>query len=230
LRRMDTMLIAFISDVHANLPALRAVMDDVSSRRVSSIFCAGDILGYNTFPNQTIELLRSRNVNCIAGNHDRAVLVGVKDMNSIAATAINWTRDVLSPSSFEYLRNLPNSLHRPLEGVMTAIHHGSPRQISEYIFEEHVSGELLEIAGSRMLVLGHTHIPYIVQFPNGTVINPGSVGQPRDGDPRASYIVLDTSEWAFRIVRVDYEIEETANKIRENGLPEMLAQRLSRGV
>jgi putative phosphoesterase len=224
------MYVAFISDVHANLPALEAVLEDMASRRVGCTFCAGDILGYNTFPNETVDLLRRKEVACIAGNHDRAVLMGVRNMNSIAAAAINWTREVLSPVSMAFLRDLPNSIHRPLEGVMMAIHHGSPRFISEYVFEEHVSEELLDLAGARLLVLGHTHIPYVVQFPTGTVINPGSVGQPRDGDPRASYALLDTSEWTFRILRVPYDVERVMAGIRENGLPEMLAHRLRRGV
>ncbi|MCX6651117.1 MAG: metallophosphoesterase family protein [Methanomassiliicoccales archaeon] len=223
------MLIAFISDVHSNLPALEAVMDDMSDRGVRTVFCAGDILGYYTFPNETVDMLRAKNVNCIAGNHDRAVLVGVKNMNSIAAAAISWTRDVLSPSAYEYIRELPNSLHRPVEGVMTAVHHGSPRFVSEYVFEEHVSSELLDIAGAKLLVLGHTHMPYLVQFPSGTVVNPGSVGQPRDGDTRASYALLDTSEQNFHIVRVKYDVETVMKGITKNGLPEMLAQRLLRG-
>jgi putative phosphoesterase len=224
------MLIAFISDVHANLPALEAVLDDMSIRGAKTIYCAGDILGYYTFPNETVRLLRDRNVNCIAGNHDRAVLVGVKSMNSIAAAAISWTRDVLSPSAYEFIRELPNSLHRPVEGVMTAVHHGSPRFVSEYVFEEHVSSELLDIAGAKLLVLGHTHMPYVVQFSSGTVINPGSVGQPRDSDTRASYALLDTSEQHFQIVRVKYDIETVMNGITKNGLPVMLAQRLLRGT
>lgn len=223
------MLIAFISDVHANLPALEAVMDDMYSRGVRTAYCAGDILGYYTFPDQTIELLQRKNVTCIAGNHDRAVLVGAKGMNSIAAEAIEWTRGHMAPSSFEFIKGLPNSLHRPVEGVMTAVHHGSPRHMSEYIFEEHVSGELLEVAGARLLVLGHTHLPYVTTFANGMVVNPGSVGQPRDGDPRASYAILDTTEWNFDIVRVDYDRERVMRAVTENGLPEMLALRLPRG-
>lgn len=223
------MLIAFISDVHANLPALEAVMDDMASCGVRTVYCAGDILGYYTSPDETIELLKRRNVTCIAGNHDRAVLVGAKGMNSIAAAAIEWTRGHMSPASFEFIKQIPNSLHRPIEGVMTAVHHGSPRHMSEYIFEEHVSGDLLEVAGARLLVLGHTHLPYLTTFANGMVVNPGSVGQPRDGDPRASYAILDSTEWSFEIVRVEYDIDRVMRAVTENGLPDMLAQRLPRG-
>lgn len=223
------MLIAFISDIHANLPALEAVLDDMRSRGVRTSYCAGDILGYYTFPDETIQLLKRHRVTCIAGNHDRAALVGAKGMNSIAASAIEWTREHMSPASFEFIKELPNSLHRPVEGVMTAVHHGSPRHMSEYIFEEHVSGELLEIAGARLLVLGHTHLPYVNTFTNGTVMNPGSVGQPRDGDPRASYAILDSVEWRFEIVRVEYDREKVMRAVIENGLPDMLAHRLSRG-
>ncbi|MCG7844003.1 MAG: metallophosphoesterase family protein, partial [Methanomassiliicoccales archaeon] len=134
------------------------------------------------------------------------------------------------PDSFDFIKRLPNSLHRPIEGVMTAVYHGSPRQMSEYIFEEHVSGELLEMAGARLLVLGHTHLPYVTTFTNGTVMNPGSVGQPRDGDPRASYAILDSTEWRIEIVRVEYDREKVMRAVIENGLPEMLAQRLPRGI
>jgi putative phosphoesterase len=223
------MLIAFIPDVHANLPALEEVMDDMTARGVGTVYCAGDILGYYTYPDETIELLRRRKVTCIAGNHDRAVLVGAKGMNSIAAAAIEWTRGHLSQTSFEFIKEIPNSLHRPIEDVMTAVHHGSPRHLSEYIFEEHVSGELLEVAGARLLVLGHTHLPYITTFANGMVVNPGSVGQPRDGDPRASYAILDSTEWSFEIVRVDYDRERVMRAVAESGLPDMLAMRLPRG-
>lgn len=112
---------------------------------------------------------------------------------------------------------------------MTAVHHGSPRNMSEYIFEEHVSEDLLDIAGARLLVLGHTHLPYVAHFTTGTVVNPGSVGQPRDGDPRASYIILDSVERSFERVRVDYDRQQVMDKVAECGLPDMLAQRLPRG-
>jgi len=223
------MKIAFISDVHANLPALEAVMDDMTFRSIGTVYCAGDILGYYTFPDQTVELLKKKGVVCIAGNHDRAVLVGTKGMNSIAASAIEWTRENMSPGSFEFIRELPNSVHRPVGGVMTAVHHGSPRSMSEYIFEEHVNDELLDIAGARMLVLGHTHVPYVAHFAKGNVLNPGSVGQPRDGDNRASYAIWDPVESRIEIVRVEYDREPVMNGIREAGLPEMLATRLLRG-
>ncbi|NLX47864.1 MAG: metallophosphoesterase family protein [Euryarchaeota archaeon] len=224
------MKIGFISDVHANLPALEAVLRDMSARNVGQIYCSGDILGYYTYPDEVVELLRERNVHCIAGNHDRAVLVGTKGMNSIAAAAIEWTREHISSSTFEFIRDLPNSIHRPVEDVMTALHHGSPRHMSEYIFEEHVSDELLSLAGAKLLVLGHTHMPYRVQFPIGNVINPGSVGQPRDGDPRASYAILDSSEWSFSTIRVAYDQRPVMRGVRENQLPEMLASRLLRGI
>jgi len=224
------MKIGFISDVHANLPALEAVLRDMSTRNVGPVYCAGDILGYYTFPDEVVDLLRRRGVNCIAGNHDRAVLVGTKGMNSIAAAAIEWTREHMSTSTYDFIQDLPNSIHRPVEEVMVAVHHGSPRHMSEYIFEEHVSDELLAVAGAKLLVLGHTHMPYMAQFPTGHVINPGSVGQPRDGDPRASYVILDSSEWSFSMVRVAYDQRLVMEKIRENHLPEMLASRLLRGT
>ncbi len=224
------MKIGFISDVHANLPALEAVMKDMSARNVTQIYCAGDILGYYTFPDEVVEILRRKGVHCIAGNHDRAVMVGTRNMNSIAAAAIEWTREHMSSSTYDYIRDLPNSIHRPVEEVMVAIHHGSPRHMSEYIFEEHVSDELLAVAGAKLLVLGHTHVPYHIQFPTGNVINPGSVGQPRDGDPRASYTILDSSEWSFSNFRVAYDQRSVIDSVRENHLPEMLASRLLRGT
>ena len=148
------MKIGFISDVHANLPALEAVLKDMSARNITQIYCAGDILGYYTYPDEVVELLRRKGVHCIAGNHDRAVLVGTKGMNSIAAAAIEWTREHMSSTTYDYIRDLPNSIHRPVEEVMVAVHHGSPRHMSEYIFEEHVSDELLadrrgQAAGAR---------------------------------------------------------------------------------
>ena len=224
------MKIAFISDIHSNLPALEAVFRDMSARNVAQVYCAGDILGYYTYPDEVVDLLRRKGVNCIAGNHDRAVLDGTKGMNSIAAAAIEWTREHISSSTFDHIRDLPNPIHRPVEEVMVAVHHGSPRHMSEYIFEEHVSDELLSVAGAKLLVLGHTHVPYQFQFPTGHVINPGSVGQPRDGDPRASYAILDSSEWSFTNIRVAYDQRKVMDSVRENRLPEMLALRLLRGT
>lgn len=222
---------AFLSDVHANLPALQAVLDELDHQGIERIFHAGDIVGYYPFPNETIREFQRRNIRTVLGNHDRAALsANTIGMNRMASTAARWTARHLDQISLSYLRMLRPSMDVNIGAVRTSIFHGSPRYDDEYIYEMEASEGLLELCGSRLLVLGHTHVPYVVTTGRGTIINPGSVGQPRDGDPRASFILYDSTKNGFELRRIAYEVGPVEAAVFRAGLPEELAERLRQGV
>lgn len=221
------MEVGIIADIHSNLPALEAVLKDMGG--VSSIYCAGDLVGYNPFPNEVIEIIRGKKVQCVLGNHDFAVLTGnTSFFNPRAAEAVEWTRKNISKGSLDFLRNLP--YFNKNKFYLT---HGSPESpLDEYVYPEFrndVFERFFHVAGSDTIILGHTHKPYIKRLDGKLVFNPGAVGQPRDGDPRASYGILDTDKMEARIFRTEYDIQRVADKIDMVGLPQSLAKRLALG-
>jgi putative phosphoesterase len=225
------MMIALISDVHANLIALAAVLEDMNGRGVERIISAGDVVGYYPYPNETVALFRERDVLSIQGNHDRAVITAnVLSFNPAAGDAVTWTASQLRPASLAYLRGLPRHLALRIEEVRIAVFHGKPADDDHYLYEDECRENLLGQSRSDLLVLGHTHVPFIKRYPSGTVVNPGSVGQPRDGDPEASYALFDTTTRKTINRRVAYDIDEVAARTRTAGLPGMLADRLSLGI
>lgn len=248
------MHIAIISDVHANLEALKAVFAHIEERKIRAILCAGDIVGYGPRPAEVIDLIQSRTEVCIRGNHDHAVVSGdFGNFSHLASRAGRWTRDQLRPSDddqhrlrrWNYLANLPLSARfDELE-----LCHGSPRNVlSDYVFPPSphqaamVARRLLDATEARLLVLGHTHVPMLLDesgqlhdlraleqggaLPNGClVLNPGSVGQPRDGDARAAYVEIDHDRIWFH--RVSYAVAKLAYEVAAiDGLGRDLAQRL----
>jgi putative phosphoesterase len=219
------MEVAVIADVHSNLPALEAVLAEVEGL---SVYSCGDVVGYYPFPNETIDLVRKRGITGVMGNHDYAVVKGdVSALNTSAAAAVRWTRNVLSGPNLEYLASLPESYR----GKGFTIYHGSPQnKLFEYVFPVYPEEKLeLSSLDTEVLILGHTHIPFVKKLGSGLVINPGSVGQPRDGDPKAPYAILDAEKKKVTMKRVAYDIDMVAEEIRRNGLPEGLAERLYRG-
>ncbi|MCE5296459.1 MAG: metallophosphatase family protein [Euryarchaeota archaeon] len=226
------MRIAFISDVHANIVALKAVLEDVDKMGIQTIVSAGDVVGYYPFPNETIRTLRDRKVIGIRGNHDRSVLTANTNMmNMMASAAVRWTVQNMEREGMEYLRKLKDHMDFHVSTLRATVHHGSPFDEDEYVFEHNVEDEMLKACpGSKMLVLGHTHVPYVVHLERGYVINPGSVGQPRDGDPRACYILHDTTKDSFEIRRVEYDISAVEEAVMKAGLPSKNASRLRDGV
>ena len=226
---------ALLSDIHSNLDALTAVLEDMATQGADEVFALGDLIGYNAQPNEVLRLLRERKVQCIQGNHDRAVLTGhPAGFNPYATAGVDYTRKVLQPQHRTWLAELPEMRAPGASGVTAMLVHGSPRDpLSEYIFPGSPAWlfeELAEAAGSPSIVaMGHTHVPMRVD--QGTLfVNPGSVGQPRDGDARASYCVLDTTRRTTEFHRVPYDVESAAAKVRDAGLPDVLWQRLLRGV
>ncbi|UCE45938.1 MAG: metallophosphoesterase family protein [Methanobacteriota archaeon] len=220
-----------IADIHSNLYALKAVFESLDERGVDRVVCAGDVVGYGAHPNECCREMRRRNVRSIAGNHDRASLVKeTSRMNPYAAAAVIWTCDNLDEPSMRFLESLPCRLDIAIGGEWpAAVFHGSDLDPDEYVYEDEVDLHILKRCSTDLVVLGHTHVPFIAYLPGGRVINPGSVGQPRDGDSRASFAVLDTKSRRCDICRVEYDIAAEAEAILNAGLPAVLAERLQIG-
>ena len=220
-----------MSDVHANLPALEAVLKDLRRHHPEKVVCAGDLIGYYPWPNEVIDLLRSNNVDCVRGKHDRAAIghLEIHWFAAHAATALEWTVARLSEESKNYLLSLENHRRFRAGARLVAVYSGSPLDEDEAIFPEAMSGGLLVGAQADVLVLGNTHIPAMGRYGNGVVLNPGSVGQPRDGDPRAAYGTVDTETLTAEVHRVPYDIEAVATRMEEEQLPESLVARLREG-
>lgn len=224
------MKLAIISDVHSNLHALNSVKDAAELEGADLVVCAGDIVGYGAFPNECCRIVRDLANRSVLGNHERAALTKVTTwMNPHAADAAIWTSENLSASSREFLETLTNGVRFKAGDASVAMFHGSPRSTEEYIYEEDASEALLGPEGTDVLVLGHTHVPFVKPIGKRLIVNPGAVGQPRDGDPRACYAVLDTSTGKCTIRRVDYDIVAAASAIEGAGLPGFLADRLFAG-
>lgn len=217
---------AVISDVHSNFIALEKVLEQVDAEGIDTILCSGDLVGYNSQPNQVVEELKRRGVRCIRGNHDDALVTptGTWNMNSLASEAIMWTRSHLSADNVSFIGSLPGTL--VVDG--TALFHGSPFDPYEYIYEDMVDEKLALASGRPVTVLGHTHVPYIRHVAGVMVVNPGSVGQPRDGDARASFAIIDGDSAEIR--RVPYDIEGIVESNMAAGLPTPLSERLRWGV
>lgn len=237
---------AFISDNHANLEATVTVLDHIDSIGVDKIVNLGDIVGYNASPNECCDIMRERKIPTVCGNHD-AVACGLEEpwgFNPVALSAAMWTRETLREDNLEWLRGLPDTLK--FDDILAV--HGSPNNRNSYLFEwEDVLPHIktVESQGCRLCLFGHTHSPGVFsqegvyslesealfELSGDKVyfINPGSVGQPRDGDPRASFGLLDTDTNEFELVRMNYPVKETADRVTAAGLPAFLAERLFLG-
>jgi putative phosphoesterase len=225
------MLIGLIADVHSNVVALEAVLSEIDALGVEQILHAGDIIGYNPYPNETIELFRKRKILSIRGNHERALLTGdMSDLNWFAACALRWTSNTISPENLGYISKLKDIETISVDDVEIFMVHGSPNDPDEYIYPEDVEPGLLTMTGSDVLVLGHTHIQFKKKFKEGIIINPGSVGQPRDQNPASAFAILDTATKRIELRRTEYNIEKVIEDMRKTYLPEELAFRLRDGV
>ena len=241
------MRVAVISDIHGNLHALEAVLQAVDEQRVDVTWCLGDLVGYGPRPNRCCALTAERAAICLAGNHDLAVRgdIDLEEFAGDAAAAAAWTRGVLDDDSRSYLAGLEPSARA--EGV--ELYHGSPRDpVWEYVLSDEAAAAALELTRAPIVLVGHSHVALVIRAegdslsgglaPDGSelelgddrwLLNPGSVGQPRDGDPRAAWLLLDLDARSARFHRVPYPIERTRAEIRERGLPELLGARLERG-
>jgi len=225
------MRLALLADIHGNLPALEAVLHDVDVVGADQVWVAGDLVGYNPWPNEVIQVLKDRKVRAIRGNHDRAALTGDTSwFNDVAAQAIRWTRIVLTPASVGYLKFLEDRSRVTLPHGTVAMYHGSPRNDDEYVMPWAVDEVLVRMARAHFVVLGHTHVPMAFSSRFGTLVNPGSVGQPRDRDPRAAWALLDTATGGVGQRHVSYDIGAVVAAIHKASLPAELGERLRWGV
>ena len=244
------MRIALLSDVHGNLPAFEAVLADADSAEVEEIWCLGDLVGYGADPNGCVELARSRCDLCLAGNHDLVVTgeIDIADFSSSAAAAAQWTREQINPDALEFL----SSLRPEQDGRAIGLYHASPRDpVWEYVLSTWQADQCMDVMEARVGAIGHSHVAlWFRRAGDGEgevegapaegglehdlsegdwLLNPGAVGQPRDGDPRAAWLLLDTEGWSAEWRRVEYPIEQAASAIEDAGLPMVLAQRLYTG-
>jgi putative phosphoesterase len=225
------MLIGLIADVHSNVVALEAVLSEMESLGVEKILHAGDIVGYNPYPNETIELFRKRKILSIRGNHERALLSGdMSDLNWHAACALQWTSNTISRENLDFISKLKDTEVISVDNTGIFLAHGSPNDPDQYVYPEDIEPGLLTMTSSDILVLGHTHIQFKKQFKEGIIINPGSVGQPRDKDPASAFAILDADTKGIELRRIGYDIEKVIEDMRKTYLPEELAFRLRDAV
>lgn len=229
------MRIGVISDIHSNYDALQAVLSAIGD--YDALICLGDLVGYGAQPNEVVSEIRSLRPKAIVmGNHDCAVSTGeTSGFVPHAVHAVEWTRKNISPENLSYIASLRTEVTWTIDGAKVALAHGSPRDpLNEYIYPdtaEFILRSLVEDSGGTILLLGHTHVPFVRKFDSMLLGNPGGVGQPRDGDARASYAILEPfSEPEFQIHRVVYDVDAAARRIIAAGLPKLLADRLHLGI
>ena len=218
------MLVGVISDVHANLPALEAVLGDLPA--VDALVCAGDVVGYNPWPAECVAAVRERAVPTVMGNHDRMVVADDNFRgNAMAAAGVTHARERLDDGQRGWLADLPDVL-RLFDGRLKVVH-GHPDDPDRYTYPELFAPDLLD--SEDVLVLGHTHVQSHAVFDEGIVMNPGSVGQPRDGDPRAAYALLDLDALSVEERRVEYDVDAVRAAVDDAGLPRRTGDRLAEG-
>lgn len=241
------MRVLVISDIHANLLAFETVLAEAKGKW-DKLWCLGDVVGYGPDPNECVALLRQHDHLSLSGNHDWAVLgrLDIFSFNADARSAINWTKNILTMDSLAYLEELPSLLVKE----PFTIAHASPRHpVWEYIIDQNTAAANFPAFDTPYCLVGHTHTPIIFEeLPDEDalatlptygqkltlnnsrlIINPGSVGQPRDSDPRAAYAILDTEEMTFEHFRVEYDIPAVQERMRKHGLPYRLIVRLEYG-
>jgi len=257
------MKIALFSDIHSNLPALEAFFKDVEDHQPDVLYCLGDLVGYNIWPNEVIDEIRKRRIPTIAGNYDFGIGRRSDDCGcaykeehekEMGKISISFTNSLIKEDDREYLRTLPAHLKIEFQlnnnKLNLLLVHGSPRKINEYLFEEREENSLLRImekADADILCFGHTHKPYHKILPMVPVenshyrhaINIGSIGKPKDGDPRGCYVLLTVNEKSsiadknsigVEFMRFDYDIEKAAKAIEHSPLPDEYAEMLRKGL
>jgi predicted phosphodiesterase len=239
--------VAVISDIHANYHALEVVLEAVDRESPDELWCLGDLVGYGPRPNRCCRAVAARARICLAGNHDLGALrsLPLEDFSPDAAAANEWTAGVLEPETRTYLEELVPLLRRK----DAELYHGSPRDpVWDYVLTLDGAAESLALTTAPLVLVGHSHIPLAITMEDGSAIggiapedtevplegrrwllNPGSVGQPRDGDPRAAWLMVDFGAKRASFRREHYPVERTQEEIRARGLPETLAARLATG-
>ncbi|MGH1362347.1 MAG: metallophosphoesterase family protein [Calditrichia bacterium] len=235
---------AIISDIHGNVEALKNVLTHLESEEVSSIICLGDVVGYGPKPNECVELVKEHTDVCLMGNHDHAVLglTDVNHFNQYARDAVLWTRRTMTQYNKSYLENMP-FISTAGDAMFV---HATPVQPKEwhYIFSAEDARRNLDAIKQKVAFIGHSHIPVIFSYNEGVmdeeditldlskdryIVNVGSIGQPRDGDPRSCFVIYDSDTTSLRYVRLEYPVETTYQQIIDSQLPSFLAMRLFAG-
>jgi putative phosphoesterase len=232
--------VAVITDVHANLPALEAVLEAIEPTDVAAVYCGGDLVGYGPHPNAVCRLIEARGIPTIYGNYDYAIGRDLEDCGcayrdhhdrELGRQSIAWTLEHTDQRSKEFMRGLPFDLRFDLGERRVRLVHGSPRKVNEYLFEDKPARTFERIAAGAdcdVLVFGHTHQPWIREYGDVLFVNCGSVGKPKDGDPRPSFALLrlDDGEVSASIDRVEYDAQAVAREVAAAGLPSEYAEKL----
>lgn len=228
--------VAVITDIHANLPALEAALGRIAELGIERVYCGGDLVGYGPHPDEVCALIEARGIPTIHGNYDYAIARDLDDCGcayvtphdrEIGQLSVAWTLANTGPAAKDFMRELPFDLRFEVGGAAVHLVHGSPRRVNEYLFEDKPASLYERLAAAEnadVLVFGHTHKPWIADFGGVRFVNCGSVGKPKDGDPRATFALLDGA--GATIERVPYEAGRVADEIRRAGLPGELADKL----
>ncbi len=236
--------VTIFGDIHANLPALDAVLADMDARALANRYCLGDLVGYGTFPNEVVAAIRAHGFPTLMGNYDQGVGNDSHDCGcaykdpvseALGKRSIAWSNAHTSAENKAYLRALPAQIPLQLGDLRMMLVHGSPRRVNEYLFIDRPDSSLerlLDMVEADVMVCGHTHLPYHRVLPSGRhVVNAGSVGKPKDGDPRACYVVLEAAgrDLTVACMRVAYNIETAAQAIEASEMPHEFAEMLRVG-
>jgi putative phosphoesterase len=234
--------LAIISDIHANLHALQAVLDDIDRIRPDAVMCLGDLVGYGAHPNEVIDTIRARSIPTAIGNYDEGVGFDLDDCGCVykdpaddrrGRQSLLWTRRHTTLDRKAYLCSLPMQIRQDFAGVHLLLVHGSPRRINEYLYADRPEAtfeRIAKLAGCDVLLFGHTHLPYARWVGKTLFVNAGSVGKPKDGDPRAGYVLLELARRpAVEFRRVAYDVPAAARAVRASGLPAHFADVLESG-
>jgi len=239
-----TMRVAIISDIHGNLPALEVVLADLAAQpNIERIYCLGDLVGYAPFPNEVVERIRNADIPTIIGNYDDGTGFDRDDCGCVYAERVAqalgdqsfaWAKAHVTEENKAFLRTLPREIRLTLDGVRLLLVHGSPRRINEYLYEDRPDASFQHLAvtsDADAIFFGHTHIPYTRQVGDVLFVNVGSVGKPKDGDPRACYVVADVNDGKLDVHfrRVVYPVERVAEAIQQSDLPDAFADMLKAG-
>jgi putative phosphoesterase len=236
--------VAVITDIHANLPALEAALGRVEELGIARVYCGGDLAGYGPHPNEVCALVEDRQIPTVYGNYDYAIGRDLEDCGcayvdqhdrELGQRSVEWTLAHTSRRSKDFMRGLPFDLRFELAGNRVRLVHGSPRKVNEYLFEDKPARTFERIAAQAdcdVLVFGHTHKPWVHEYGGVLFVNCGSVGKPKDGDPRAAFAILEPlgGEATVRIERVEYDAAEVAREVAGVGLPVEYAEKLVAAV
>ncbi|QEK11047.1 metallophosphoesterase family protein [Crassaminicella thermophila] len=236
------MKIAIITDIHSNIFALEAVLKDIENKGIENIYCLGDLVGYGPFPNEVINLIKDKNIPTVQGNYDQSVGEELfacgcdyKDNKAmeLGAKSLYWSQENTIEENKRWLRELPKKIELEVEGQKVLLVHGSPRKNNEYLYEN--SKELEEIADiihADIMICGHTHKPFHKKVKGIHMINAGSAGKPKHGNPNATYMIIDIDSNGVRtqIVEVAYDYEKMAKAIENSEIPSEFAEKIRKGI